>query len=460
MEALAKSKQLDMLHGPIWNKIPQFALPVAATAILGQLFNAADIAVVGNFTGDLRTISVAAVSTNSSIIGLVVNLFIGISLGANVTIAHAVGQGNDKAVKKAVHTAIVMALLGGVFAAILSELIAAPLLEQLHIPEEVFPLALLYLRIYFTGLPVILLYNFEAAIFRSVGETKIPLIALTSSGVLNVLLNLFFVAVLHMTVEGVAIATVASNAVSALILYCFLRRTEKAIHVDPRELRLDLDSMKRILQIGLPAGIQSAVFSVANIIIQGAINSLGTIVMAASGAAFNIEIITYDILNSFSQACTTFVGQNFGAGEIKRCRKTLILCLLEGIIALGSAITLILFFGKSLLALFNNDPQVVEVGYIRLVTLMLAHIFSLCYEVQSGYLRGFGISLPPAILTMLGVCGVRLSWIYWVFPQSPNFQTIMTVFPISLAVTALLMLCAVLFFRPSQKYAAMQKTEP
>lgn len=449
-----------MLHGPIWNKIPQFALPVAATAILGQLFNAADIAVVGNFTGDLRTISVAAVSTNSSIIGLVVNLFIGISLGANVTIAHAVGQGNDKAVKKAVHTAIVMALLGGVFAAILSELIAAPLLEQLHIPEEVFPLALLYLRIYFTGLPVILLYNFEAAIFRSVGETKIPLIALTSSGVLNVLLNLFFVAVLHMTVEGVAIATVASNAVSALILYCFLRRTEKAIHVDPRELRLDLDSMKRILQIGLPAGIQSAVFSVANIIIQGAINSLGTIVMAASGAAFNIEIITYDILNSFSQACTTFVGQNFGAGEIKRCRKTLILCLLEGIIALGSAITLILFFGKSLLALFNNDPQVVEVGYIRLVTLMLAHIFSLCYEVQSGYLRGFGISLPPAILTMLGVCGVRLSWIYWVFPQSPNFQTIMTVFPISLAVTALLMLCAVLFFRPSQKYAAMQKTEP
>lgn len=448
-----------MLHGPIWNKIPQFALPVAATAILGQLFNAADIAVVGNFTGDLRTISVAAVSTNSAIIGLVVNLFIGISLGANVTIAHAVGQGNEKAVKKAVHTAIVMALLGGVFAAILSELIAAPLLGQLHTPEEVFPLALLYLRIYFAGLPVILLYNFEAAIFRSVGETKIPLIALTSSGVLNVLLNLFFVVVLHRTVDGVAMATVLSNAVSALILYYFLRRTQKAVHVEPKELRLDLESMKRILQIGLPAGIQSAVFSVANIIIQSAINSLGTIVMAASGAAFNIEIITYDILNSFSQACTTFVGQNFGAGEIKRCRKTLTLCLLEGMIALVSAITLILFFGKSLLALFNNDPQVVEVGYIRLVTLMLAHIFSLCYEVLSGYLRGFGISLPPAILTMIGVCGVRLSWIYWVFPKSPNFRTIMTVFPISLAVTALLMLCAVLFYRPSRKYAAMQNHE-
>ncbi len=421
-----------MLNGSIWDKIIQFALPVAATAILGQLFNAADIAVVGNLTGDLRTVSVAAVSTNSAIIGLVVNLFIGISLGANVTIAHAIGQGNDKEVSKAVHTAIVMAVLGGVLAAVLGELIAAPLLGRLHTPEDVFPLALLYLRIYFAGLPVILLYNFEAAIFRSVGETKIPLIALASSGVLNVLLNLFFVAVLHMTVDGVAIATVLSNAVSAAILYRCLRRTEKGVHVEPKKLRIDLGSMGRILRIGLPAGLQSAVFSVANIIIQSAINSLGTIVMAASGASFNIEIITYDILNSFSQACTTFVGQNFGAGKTRRCKKTLALCLAEGI--------------------FNSDPQVVEVGYIRLVALMTAHIFSLCYEVLAGYLRGFGISLLPAVLTMLGVCGVRLSWIYWVFPKSPDFRTIMVVFPISLAVTALLMLAAVLCCRPARRY--------
>lgn len=441
-----------MLHGPIWNKIPQFALPVAATAILGQLFNAADIAVVGNFTGELRTVSVAAVSTNSSIIGLVVNLFIGISLGANVTIAHAIGQGSDKGVSKAVHTAIVMAVLGGMFAAVLGELLAAPLLGQLHTPEDVFPMALMYLRIYFAGLPVILLYNFEAAIFRSIGETRLPLIALTSSGILNVLLNLFFVAVLHRTVDGVAMATVISNAVSAAILYRCLRRTEKAIHVEPKELRIDMDSMKRILRIGVPAGMQSAVFSVANIIIQSAINSLGTVIMAASGAAFNIEIITYDILNSFSQACTTFVGQNFGAKEIQRCRKALALCLAEGMAALLLAIAVILSFGRPLLAIFNNDPQVIEAGYIRLVTLMTAHIFSLCYEVLSGYLRGFGISLLPAVLTMLGVCGVRLSWIYWVFPKSPDFQTIMTVFPISLAVTALLMLTAVLCCRPSRRF--------
>lgn len=454
METVRKKNQLDMLHGSIWDKIPKFALPIAATAILGQLFNAADIAVVGNFTGDLRTASVAAVSATSAIIGLVINLFIGISLGANVTIAYAVGQRDEQAVSRAVHTAIVLAVLGGLLAATVGELIAAPLLEALRTPDEVFPLALLYLRIYFAGLPVIMLYNFEAAIFRSVGETKIPLMALTLSGILNVILNLFFVAILHMTVDGVATATVIANAVSAAILYYKLRRTDRIIRVSPKALRIDVKSMKRMLRIGLPAGLQSAVFSVANIIIQSAINSLGTIVMAASGASFNIEIITYNILNSFSQACTTFVGQNYGAGDVKRCKRTMLLCLLEGAIALALAIALILPFGKQLLSVFNNDPQVIDVGYIRLVTLMTAHIFSLCYEVLSGYLRGFGISVLPAVLTMVGVCGTRLSWIYWVFPKSQTFQTIMAVFPISLALTALLMLIAVLCCRPARRFAA------
>lgn len=454
METAKERKQLDMLRGPIWDKIPRFALPIAATAILGQLFNAADIAVVGNFTGDLRTASVAAVSATSAIIGLVINLFIGISLGANVTIAYAVGQRDEQAVSRAVHTAIVMAVLGGMLAATVGELIASPLLKALRTPDEVFPLALLYLRIYFAGLPVIMLYNFEAAIFRSVGETKIPLMALTLSGILNVILNLFFVAILHMTVDGVATATVIANAVSAAILYYKLRRTDRIIRVSPKALRIDVKSMKRMLRIGLPAGLQSAVFSVANIIIQSAINSLGTIVMAASGASFNIEIITYNILNSFSQACTTFVGQNYGAGDVKRCKRTMLLCLLEGAIALALAIALILPFGKQLLSVFNNDPQVIDVGYIRLVTLMTAHIFSLCYEVLSGYLRGFGISVLPAVLTMVGVCGTRLSWIYWVFPKSQTFQTIMAVFPISLALTALLMLIAVLCCRPARRFAA------
>ena len=393
---MERKKQLDMLHGPIWNKIPQFALPVAATAILEQLFNASDIAVVGNFTGAGRTIAVAAVGANSPLIGLIVNLFIGIAFGTNVVIAHAIGHGNKEDVRKAVHTSVLLALLGGMLVAVAGELIAAPVLGLLNVPEDVFPLALLYLRIYLAGMPVILLYNFEAAIFRSVGETKIPLMALLASGILNVILNLFFVAVLHMTVNGVAIATVISNAVSSVLLYRKLRQTTQDIHLDPKLLRIDIGILKRILQIGLPAGVQSAVFALSNIVIQSAINSLGTVVMAASSAAFNIEVITYDILNSFSQACTTFVGQNFGAGELRRCKRTLLLCIAEGILVLAVAIATILFFGKSLLAIFSSDPEVVATGYIRLMMVVLSHSFSLLYDVMSSYLRGFGISLVPA----------------------------------------------------------------
>lgn len=453
MEKTKKTAQLDMLHGPIWNKLPLFALPVAATAILEQLFNASDIAVVGNFTGEAKTAAVAAVGANSPIIGLIVNLFIGVSLGANVVIAHAIGQRDKSAVHKAVHTTVLISLIIGVAVAILGEAIAAPLLGMLSVPDDVFPLALEYLRIYLLGMPVILLYNFEAAIFRSVGETKIPLLALTASGVLNVLLNLFFVAVLHMTVNGVAIATVLSNAVSAALLYRKLRQTTREIHLEPKQLRIDAPTLKRILRIGLPAGIQSAVFSLSNIVIQAAINSLGTVVMAASSAAFNIEVFTYDILNAFSQACTTFVGQNYGAGEIKRCRRTLALSMIEGAIALAGGIVLILTFGKPLLSIFNSDPQVIATGYIRLMIIMISHSLSLLYEVMSGYLRGFGISLPPALLTMAGVCGVRIAWIQFVFPHSQTFQTIMTVYPVSLAVTALLIFGALVYYRPSRRAA-------
>ena len=454
---MAGKKQLDMLHGSIWNKIPQFALPVAATAILEQLFNASDVAVVGNFTGADSTVAVAAVGANSALIGLIVNLFIGIALGTNVVIANAIGHGNRQDVQKAVHTSVLFALIGGVLVALVGELLAAPVLGMLNVPEDVLPQALLYLRIYLAGMPVILLYNFEAAIFRSIGETRTPLIALASSGVLNVILNLFFVAVLHMTVNGVAIATVISNAVSSVLLYRKLRTTTREIHLDPKLLRIDGAILKRILQIGLPAGVQSAVFSVSNIVIQSAINSLGTVVMAASSAAFNIEIMTFYILNSFSQACTTFVGQNFGAGDLRRCRRTLLLCLGEGIAVLAVAVSTILLFGKPLLSIFNRDPQVIETGYLRLMMVMLSHGMCLAYDVISGYLRGFGISLVPAILTMLGVCGIRIAWVQFVFPQSATFRTLMTVYPVSLTTTALLMTAALLIYRPTKRFAALQR---
>ena len=451
MKQAVQKQKLDMLNGSLWNKIPQFALPVAATAILEQLFNASDIAVVGNFSGAASTIAVAAVGANSFVISLVVNFFIGIALGANVVIANAIGREDEDDVHRAVHTAVVVSVLGGVLVTIFGELAAGTVLRSLNVPEEVLPYALLYLRIYLLGMPVILLYNFEAAIFRSIGDTRVPLQTLAFSGILNVLLNLFFVIVLHMTVNGVATATVISNAISSVLLFVRLRRSDKAIHLDWKELRIDRKSLQKILQIGFPAGIQSAVFSISNIVIQSAINSLGTVVMAASSAAFNIEVVAYDVLNSFSQACTTFVGQNYGAGKLDRCRKTLVLCLEEDALASGIAILLVLGSGHFLLSIFNRDPEVIALGYTRLMTVFTAYFFSMLYEVMSGYLRGFGISLVPALLTMLGVCGVRILWIATAFPRSRTFQTILLAYPLSLAATAVLILLALLIYHPSRR---------
>lgn len=453
MEKKLKKQKLDMLNGSIWNKLPVFALPIAATGILEQLFNASDIAIVGNFAQTDKTAAVAAVGANSPIIGLILNLFIGIALGANVVIANAIGRDDRQTVQKAVHTSMVVSVIGGVLVAIIGELIAEPLLTVLNVPDDVLELALLYLRIYFLGMPVILLYNFEAAIFRSIGETKMPLIALTLSGILNVLLNLFFVIVLKMSVNGVATATVLANVVSAGILYIKLIKSDKYIKVEFKKLRIDGKVFAKIMQIGLPAGIQSAVFAVANIVIQGAINSLGTTVIAASSAAFNIEIIAYNVMNSFSQACTTFVGQNFGANKIDRCKKTLFLCLIEDAIASGTAILIVLITGKFLLSIFNNNPEVIEIGYTRLVIIFIAYIFSMLYEVMSGYLRGFGFSLVPAILTTVGVCVLRIIWINTVFPANRNFVTIMTAYPVSLATTALLIFIALIIYRPSKRFA-------
>ena len=452
MEKRKRSLAINMLSGSMWDKILLYALPVAATGILGQLFNASDVAIVGNFASTDKVAAVAAVGANGPVIGLVLNLFIGIALGANVVIANAIGRGDKETVSRAVHTSVVASVLGGFIVMLIGQLLAKPVLLMLNVPDDVFPLAMTYMRIYLLGLPVIFLYNFESAIFRSAGDTKTPLIALAVSGVLNVILNIFFVTVLDMTVDGVAVATVIANLVSSVILGRKLLKSELSIHIDLKDLRIDWKILWRILKIGLPAGIQSAVFSLSNIIISSAINSLGKVTMAASSAAFNVEIMAYYILNSFGQACTTFVGQNYGAAQIDRCRKTLKLCLIEDIIATGTTILIMLLSGRYLIGLFNNDPEVIEIGFTRLKIVYTSYIFSLLYEVMSAYMRGYGISLVPAILTMLGVCGIRIVWIYTVFPMSRTFATIMTVYPISLAATAVLIFIALVIYRPSKRY--------
>lgn len=452
MEKRKRSLAIDILNGPMWDKILRYALPVAATGILGQLFNASDIAIVGNFAQGDTVAAVAAVGANGPVIGLLLNIFIGIALGANVVIANAIGRGDKETVSRAVHTSIVAAVIGGIIVGLLGQLVAEPVLSMLQVPEDVFPLALKYMRIYLLGLPVIFLYNFEAAIFRSAGDTKTPLIALALSGVLNVILNLFFVIVLNKTVDGVAIATVLANVVSSVVLLRRLLRSELFIHVEFKNLRIDWKILWRILKIGVPAGIQGAVFSLSNIVVQSAINSLGKVTMAASSAAFNVEVMAYYILNSFGQACTTFVGQNYGAGQIDRCRKALKLCLIESVIATACAVCIALLSGKYLIALFNNDPEVIRLGMVRMKFIFMSYIFSTIYDCMSGYMRGFGISLTPALLTIFGVCGTRIIWIYMVFPMSQTFETIMQVYPISLAINMVLIFCALLITRPSKRY--------
>lgn len=452
MEKRKRSLAIDILNGSMWDKILRYALPVAATGILGQLFNASDIAIVGNFAEGDTVAAVAAVGANGPVIGLLLNIFIGIALGANVVIANAIGRGDSNTVSRAVHTSIVAAVIGGIIVGTLGQLVAEPVLSMLQVPEDVFPLALKYMRIYLLGLPVIFLYNFEAAIFRSAGDTKTPLIALALSGVLNVILNLFFVIVLNKTVDGVAIATVLANVVSSVVLLRRLLRSELFIHVEFKDLRIDWKILWRILKIGVPAGIQGAVFSLSNIVVQSAINSLGKVTMAASSAAFNVEVMAYYILNSFGQACTTFVGQNYGAGQIDRCRKALKLCLIESVIATACAVCIALLSGKYLIALFNNDPEVIRLGMVRMKFIFMSYIFSTIYDCMSGYMRGFGISLTPALLTIFGVCGTRIIWIYTVFPASQTFETIMQVYPISLAINMVLIFCALIITRPSKRY--------
>ena len=445
-----------MTEGSLWNKILGFAFPLALTGILQQMFSAADIAVVGQFTGELGEACMAAVGANTPIVSFIINGFLGISLGTNVVIANAVGRKDAETVSKAVHTSLIVAIIAGFITALIGQIIAEPLLRSQNISDEAVDMAILYFRIYVGGLPVILLYNFEAAIFRGIGNTKLPFIALVASGIVNVGMNIFFVLVLHRTVDGVATATVISNLLSSIILLVCLKKSKTDARFEMKQLRIDKPVLKLIMKIGIPASIQSCVFSSANILIQSAINSLGTVVAAASSAAFNLEIFSYYCLNSFGQACTTFTGQNFGAWKLGRCKKSLKLCLLEGIITEGLMVAMLLLAGRSMLSVFTSNPELIEIGYIRVLFITTAHLFSLFYDVMSGYMRGFGISLSPALVTMCCICGIRFVWIYTVFEYFHSFTSIMAVYPISLGVNAIAIFILLMIKRPAKKHESQE----
>jgi putative MATE family efflux protein len=438
------SRDMDMLNGSMGDKILLFALPLAVTGILQQLFNAADIAVVGRFVGKN---AMAAVGSNSPIIALIISLFTGISIGANVVIAKFIGQNRKDGVKRAVHTALLFAFLSGIVFAVICLLLSKSILSLMSIPENVFDMALLYFRVYIAGMPVILLYDFASAIFRSRGNTRTPLICLLVSGIINVVLNLFFVIVLKMTVNGVALATVIANLISSALLIWFLSHDESEVHFSFRSLGIDRYTLKEMIRIGLPAGVQGMVFALSNILIQSSINKLGEDVMAASSAAFNIEIFAYYIINAFGQACTTFVGQNYGAGKPDRCIKaTRISFMLDMVFTLVLS-GLILLLGKHLLGIFNDDPVVIETGMIRLRYILIAEGLNVIIEICSGCMRGYGRSMVPALLCMGGICGVRITWIYTAFRMKSTFPVLLTAYPISWGVTALALTAAYFYMK-------------
>lgn len=439
-----KNKQMDMIHGPMFYKILFFALPLAASSILQQLFNSADVAVVGRFAGSA---ALAAVGGNSPVINLLINMFVGLSIGANVIIANFIGQGREDKVKEAVHTVMSVALISGVSLLVIGIIIAKPILLMINTPSEVINLAVLYLRIYFLGMPFVMVYNFGAAILRSTGETRKPLYCLIISGIINILLNLLLVIVFHLSVAGVAIATVIADGVSAFLVVYFLSHSDDAIRLNIRELSLNKEIVVKVIKIGAPAGLQGVVFSLSNVFIQSAINGFGTHAMAGSSAGLNYEYFTYYMINAFNQTAVTFTSQNYGAKDLERCKRAFRISLVTGM-----TLTLVMsfiFVGATdfFAGIYTNDPVAIKYAIIRMKHVTLLECLTGVYEISGGALRGMGHSLLPALLTVIGSCGFRVVWLYTVFKVVPTFTMLMNVYPVTWVITGTMVMTSYLIIR-------------
>ena len=431
-----RRKDLDMIHGPLAKKMVLFALPLAVSGMLQQLFNAADLAVVGRFS---NAQAMAAVGSNASVISLMVNLFLGLSVGANVVIANLLGQGRRDKISDAVHTVIAMALASGGFLLVAGIFVAHPLLHLMGAPEDVMNLAVLYLRIYFLGMPAIMLYNFGSAILRSKGDSTRPFISLTIAGVVNVILNLFFVIGFHLHVIGVALATVLSNCLSAGMVMYFLMHEEDEFRLYPARLKFVPEYMKSVIQIGFPAGLQGVVFSISNVVIQTAVNSFGADCIAGMTAGQNFDFISYCLLNAFTQTVVTFTSQNYGAAQPDRCKKVWKLGIGLGIGIDIVFVGLLMLAKGSLIRIFTTDPDVTYYAMIRLNYAFALHFLCGTYEITGGALRGMNRSMVPALICMIGTCGFRLLYVLVLFPFFRTPQMLLMVYPITWILTGIVM---------------------
>lgn len=437
-----KKYELDMCHGPLLGKILIFALPLMLSGILQLLFNAADMIVVGHANGPT---SLAAVGATSSLINLLINLFMGLSVGANVLVAHFFAAGQEKDCKETVHTAILISGISGIFLAIVGFILAKPLLTLMGTPDDVLDKSVLYMKIYFLGMPVMLLYNFGSAILRAIGDTKRPLLFLSISGVLNIFLNLLFVIVFKMDVAGVALATVLSQALSALLIVLCLVKTEGYCKLTRKDLSIKRDKLLKMVRIGLPAGLQGSIFSISNVLIQSSVNSFGSVAMAGNTACSNLEGFVYNSMNAIYQTALTFTSQNLGGKQYKRIKKVILLNVV--IVTLVGTIMGFLFilFGESLLGLYTSEQDAIQYGLIRMKIIFSTYFMCGIMDVLVGCLRGLGRSILPMIVSLLGACGLRVIWILTVFKACPSLETIYISYPISWTLTASVHLICLLF---------------
>lgn len=417
---MARKRNIDMTEGPLFRDIILYTIPIILTGVLQLLFNAADLIVVGQFCG---SISLAAVGATGSITNLIVNLFMGLSVGTGVAVAQALGAGDSRKAYRAVHTAIPTALVSGMVLTVVGIAFSETFLIWMRTPENVLPLSAIYMKIYFAGIIFMMIYNFCASILRATGDTKSPLIFLTISGVINVALNLVFVKVFDLNVAGVALATTISQGISAVLVVMALVKRDDACKLYFSKIKFYKEELLQIVKIGLPAGIQGSLFSISNVIIQSSINSFGEVLMSGNAAAVNIESFIYTGLNAFHQTVLNFTGQNIGANNYRRAKKSLVISL-SCVLVIGLTVsTGAYLLGENLIGIYIPDsPEAVECGLIRLRCLFLPYFLLGMMDVSTGGLRGMGVSISPMIISILGVCGIRIGWIYTVF-AIPEYHT-------------------------------------
>lgn len=435
--ASLRSRSVDMVNGPLLQNILLFSIPLMITNLLQMMFNAADTVVVGRFAGQQ---ALAAVGSTGSLCGLIISLFNGLSVGSNVLIARYLGSGDYDKIEKSVHTSMTLAMVCGVFLTGIGFFASKPMLQLMSTPADIIDMSELYMRIYFVGTFFMLIYNFGAAILRSKGDTKRPLYFLCVSGVTNMVLNIFFVVFLKMSVAGVAIATVISQALAALLVCITLVKEIDATHLDFKKLGIDRPMAWDIIKIGVPAGLQGVVYSISNVVVQSSINSFGSsAIVAGHSAASNVENFVYIGMGAFTQACITFTSQNVGANNLKRVKSIFNQSMVLTVVSSASIGFLVWFFGEFCLSLYTSDPAVIEAGMVHLLWVTMPLFINGILDVFVCSMRGMGYSTMPTILMLVGICGVRLTWIWTVFPIHRSLAVIYMCYPLSWTVTSIIL---------------------